>query len=58
MSAVAVDLKNAGLGIDEQYFTEETGIPVYVNMQAMPSVPMNKLREKTKAKLDKLYAVK
>ena len=58
LSAVAVDLKNAGLGIDEQYFTEETGIPVYVNIQAMPSVPMNKLREKTKAKLDKLYAVK
>jgi phage gp29-like protein len=58
LSAVAVDLKNAGLGIDEQYFTEETGIPVYVNMQTMPSVPMNKLNDKTKAKLSKLYDIK
>jgi len=56
LSAVAVNLKNAGLGIDEQYFTEETGIPVYVNMQTMPSVPMNKLSDKTKAKLKVFYA--
>lgn len=56
LSAVAVNLKNAGLGIDEQYFTQETGIPVYVNMEAMPSVPMNKLSDKTKAKLRDFYA--
>ena len=52
LSAVAVNLKNAGLGIDEQFFTEETGIPVYVNPTAMPSVPFS---NKVKNKLENLY---
>jgi hypothetical protein len=57
LSSVAVNLKNAGLGMDEQFFTQETGIPVYVNMTAMPSIEENTNRfdKKRQNKLDKLY---
>lgn len=57
LSTVAGNLKNAGLGMDEQFFTEETGIPVYVNMNAMPSIPVDdtKFTAKIKNKLTQLY---
>lgn len=57
LSAVAVNLKNAGLGIDEQYFTVETGIPVFVNMSAMPTMDANtdKFDKRVKNKLNNLY---
>jgi phage gp29-like protein len=57
LSSVAVNLKNAGLGMDEQFFTQETGIPVYVNMASMPSLDANtnKFDKKVQNKLDNLY---
>ena len=51
---IALTLKNAGLKMDEKYFTEMTGIPV-TDMPIPAPMPNLAISDKIKAKLDKIY---
>lgn len=52
---IAQVMKNSGIQIDEQYFTEQTGIPCYVNIASIPGIPFNKHKVDIKNKLNDLY---
>jgi len=49
---IALTLKNAGLTMDEKYFTEMTGIPV---VKAEPVAPVTPFNNKIQNRLDELY---
>jgi phage gp29-like protein len=59
LADVAVKLKQAGMGMDEQHFTLETGIPVFVDMAQLKGIEVDesklKMSAKAKMKLKNLY---
>lgn len=50
----AVEMKKAGLQMDDKYFTEKTGIPVN-QMTPTPPQANNQFKESVKNKLEKIY---
>jgi hypothetical protein len=54
--AQAVEIKKAGLQVDEAYFTKQTGIPVAAPPEPVKApLPIQPLPEKIKDKLQKIY---
>ena len=57
LANVAVAMKNAGLSMAPEYFTEKTGVPCEAVVVPTPVIPDKPVPDKLKNKLDRLYRI-